>query len=705
MYNNPFRILTPEQIGKLNVYNLKSLKNLKEELIKQIDQSESGMLVFADQKYSKKQALQLLEPLDQDLALHLKIYKNTPLFAFLEKGELSFFASKTNQNNVIHDFEHKTIICSYIAAKLNTVTAELLNNPDSSTPGIMQQIADFTSRMNAEQKDFAYSQALSTIETRVDNLVQNYPHPFAARSGLQLKSNLDHLIRPNFYESFKYLPSSFEASGKKYASWCHNEIVNNALRREPNIAKFRKEDLQTISKAQNIALNVATSESFKLNAQRVKQLLASGLSTSYNETITTTTTTPTNTVKAKTATYTNPAYTNKTPRTKPKSTYRSPRKSKTSSWGGIKIAGISILVFVKFCLIMTKCGSMNSRSNNNSSYTQNNQQMEQMIKRMESQRKNRVKKQFKTTTERLSGDKSTYWNAKLLRSEPVNNVIELDYEVDVFPTTYNDFYTLIPQDVREKYTNKKKDFVVKFTSKDHPKNSFTHRFKAMLTPNVQSHITYDRRKNDKGNFLQLMTKRLPKEKILKGSITKFRVNTGEQLSKELFEISTSSTSSLIKKKSNSGNTPPPPPPEPQVEEVMDASVSIVDINQKFERWKDYKIHNISNQYYKDIILNNFNQIAYKKLKEQHFYTLNKTASYTPTLGNEINLANNSVKEKTSHLTFRQTSMEDDVAYLSANGENFQIRYFVNYKTKKIFGMHMATLNPNGQIGELIEVFF
>ncbi len=686
-YTNPLGIFSEAQLDKLTD---KHLKSLKKEILLHFQLSDKATIDRNGKQYDKNQILEIFDDLQQNLEVHLKIFNNKALLAFLENADLDFFKNKQAIDAVQRDYLFRDRIDKHVAEQINLVSASLVNKLTAKSPEALESILNYSSKMSSNIKDKAYNKAYLGLKTHVDNLRKKYPHPFIASSGLIIHPDLYELIDPVFYDCFKHLPGAFQDIGYTYGVWCHNEIVNKAFERETMYFLYERNDLSVIVKAMEIGCNVTKSEAFRENTQEIKNYLADqdlkpkpqqakfqsqSQSKSQSQTQ----------ASSKSQSQSPPTSRQKTPR------YRQ-GNSKSSAAGTGKTLITAILVIVGILRLLLGI----AQCNKNDSYTRNNgygqqqdyqKEVQDLIKKQT--RASRLQNQTKLL--RYIGDDKSMWNSKLLRTEEVNNVIELDYEVDVFPTNYQDFSFLIPDKIKEKYFGESKDYVVKFSNKDFPGRSFSYRFRCNVNSmDRKNSVTLDKKSSNDGNKLSFTVKRLLKRKKLKGTITRYGTvdNIFTELVKVPFEIADDLET------------------EPIVEEVNPNKIPSFS-EEKFDRWDDYSISNIKDQHYKNIILNNFNQVAHKVLKQGNYYSIQTMASYYPrSQGDQLlEPKTESVTELKGNLHLEYVSSEDEVATLSMYGNNFYIRYFVSGETKRIIGMNMATPSGMGDVVEVIEVFF
>lgn len=670
-YTNPLGIFTTDQLEKLSESNLKSLKK---EILLHFQLSDDPTIERNGVQYDKNQILSIFDDLQQNLNVHLNIFENKTLLSFLQNGELDFFDNKEVIDKVQRDYLYREKIDKHISEQLNHVTAKLVNNVTPESPKKLASILAYSKNMSNNLKDKAYNKAYLESKTHVDQLRKTYPSPFVASSMLIVQPKLDELIDPTFYDCFKHLPGAFQDIGFTYGVWCHNDIVNKAFQRDSNYTNFDRDSLSIIAKAMEIGCHVSKSEAFKENTREIKNYLASGQSSFKS--------TPYTQTKQKTA---SPNKQSSSKKQQP--TYqRRKRHSNTGSPSGKTILTIVLVIFGTLRLLVgiSKCTDNNSY-NRGSRAGVTQEDLLRDIERRQARNARTTRKAKEALLQQYVGNDTTNWNPTLLRTEVVNKVIELDYEVDIFPSNYTDFSFLVPNNIKEKYFGETKDYVVKFTSKDFPKRSMSHRFRTVINHMERKNsVTLDQVRSETGSKLSMTTKRLLKNKSLKGSITKYTTTSKTPTSKVLFEIRDDIEIA------------------PQVEEAGKLPTFA---EEKFDRWDDYKISNVPDQMYKNIILNNFNQVAHKVLKKGNYYAIQTMATYTPTPLDNLGFKTSNIQEIKGHVRLDYISMEDDIATITLYGENFYIRYFISNDTKRMIGMNMCTMNQQINVVEVIEVFF
>ncbi len=269
-YTNPLSIFTSEQIESLSTEKLKSLK--KETLL-YFQLSDDATIERNGKLLDKNQVLEIFDRLQTELDLHLKIQRNKPLLEFLEYQKMDFFSDPASQDQVLNDAEHSTAINEILATELNNHTANLLTNVRFANLNHLKLIADYGQKAGQVFQDKTYSKSYRETKAFVDKMREKYTTPFIMNEGLSFHPDLDKQVNPLFYRCFEYLPGPFRDTAFLYAVWCHNDIVNKALTREADYTKYKRLNLKTISKAMEIAVNVADNDSMLKKSHRVKEIL------------------------------------------------------------------------------------------------------------------------------------------------------------------------------------------------------------------------------------------------------------------------------------------------------------------------------------------------------------------------------------------------------------------------------------------------
>lgn len=690
-YTNPLGIFSEDQLTKLTEKNLKSLKK---EILLHFQLSEEATIERNGKQYDKNQVLEIFDDLQKNLDVHSEIFSNKPLLAFLQNGDLGFFNNKVAVDSVQRAYLFRDRIDKYVAAQINQVSSALLSKVTPKSPKALASILEYSSKMSGNVKDKAYNKAYLELKTHVDGLRQKYPNPFANTTGLAIHPDLDELIDPVFYDCFQYLPGAFQDIGFTYGVWCHNEIVNQAFRRESVYYLYNRNDLATISRAMEIGCHVTKSEAFRENTREVKNYLDSGGEASPRRER------PRQQPQQQSQQQTQSSRHNqsqsKTNSSQQAPRYRQGRSAAPRSTGGAAGAGKTILTIVLLIVGVFRLLIGFSQCNRSDSYSRNSRVDYSKVYEREAERLKRRQAGITRTAKKIKlskfiGNNASNWNAKVLRTEVVNNVIELDVEVDVFPTHYKEFSLLIPKDIKEKYFGETKDFVIKFINKEFKNHTFSYRFRTVINEmEGRNNVILDQKRNDKGGKLSFTVKRLLKKKRIKGSITRYATMSNGAAALELsstpFEIADDIKITAKVEKDSSGKLP-------------------TFAEEKFDRWDDYAISNVKDQQYKNIILNNFNQVAHKVLKQGNYYKIQTMATYVPKGQDHKEPIAENLFETKGNVTLDYVSSEDDVATVTLYHDNYNIRYFVSGETQRIIGMNMATESSDGLVVELIEAYF
>jgi hypothetical protein len=673
-YKNPIRILTPAQIKRLDSTTLKSIKK---EILLHFQLTEGPTIERNGIVVDKNEVLEIFEELQQNLTLHLQIYKNKDLVHFLESGSMSFFSSRAAQQMVLEDREQQYQINGYIAFKLNQETAKFLENVNGSTPNRLSVIFDYTSKMAPEQQDKSYNKAYVTLKAKIDDLPVAHPHPFSRQGGMALHESIPELVDLDFYNCFPYLPGAFKDIGFMYAAWCHNNVVNGAIRRQNLFGKYRRGDLFTLLEAYDIAEDVTTSENFKRTGRDLRQYLKVTKRSASSHRINTKKKPKVN-ISNKKSQSPNNKRTNSSGRSN--TTKRKVRtKSSDGPWAKfLRWAFFSIIV-IRLLFTIAEC------SNKKSSFAGEGELAERVMEETDSKTKTKTKTRRALGESRV-GDKNEGWEQILIRSDLQDSLVELDYDVAVMPSQINDFATFIPEEVFDKYKGKEMDFVLQVRDTAFPTQVFRHRFRYDLAKNGRrKRIVYDGRKNSNGNKDRLTIDRMKRlTKPMLGTITRYSSGGTMSTKKTSFEIT------YNKSKADA----------PRVEGLHGA----VD-DGRFEKYKSYEISEGLSEEYKNLVMNNLNIIHYKDLKLGNYYTLKKSLSYPLVVPDmtEAPFSITKLEEIKGTLNYYSCSNEDDIALCSLNGEGYVVRYFVDRKAKRVVRMQMAIVGLRGGVVEVIEV--
>ena len=501
-----------------------------------------------------------------------------------------------------------------------------------------------------------------------------HPHPFSKRGGMALHESIPELVDLDFYNCFPYLPGAFKDIGFMYAAWCHNNVVNGAIRRQNLFGKYRRGDLFTILEAYDIAEHVTTSDNFRRTGRDLRQYL--------KVTKRTASTLRTNTKR--TSQNSNNKRTNSNNRNA--TTKRKVRtKSSDGSWAMFLRGVFLVVILVRLIFSITECSIKKSSSGRETVWTDqgNRGTPSEQTKRRQDNYQNRSRILL---GEDWVGDKTKGWGQVLTRIDLQDSLVELDYDMAVMPSMIQNFKTFILDEVYDKYTGKEIDFVLQVRDPDFSEQVFRHRFRYDLTRNGRyKKVIYDGRKNKNGDKDRLTIDRMKKraEPIL-GTITRYAAKGTTFTRKANFEIT------YDKNKSEA----------PRVEGAHGA----VD-DGRFEKYKGYEISKGLSEQYKNLIMNNLNIIHYKTLKLGNFYTLKKALSYPLVIPDMIEtpFSITSLEEIKGTLNYYTCSNEDCIAICSLNGAGYVVRYFVDRKAKRVVRMQMAITDLKGGVVEVIEV--
>jgi len=676
-YTNPLSIFTAAQVKSLSPENLKSLK--KETLL-YFQLSDEATIERNGRHLDKNQVLEIFDTLQVDLELHLKIYNNKPLLEFLEYQKMDFFTHEESQGLVLNDHLHKTQINDILAEEVNKYTSSILTNVRFSALGQLKVIGEYVAKAGPSFQDKAFTKSYRELKAFVDKTREQYPTPFVMDEGLAFHPDLDKQVNPLLYRCFDFLPGPFRDIGFLYAAWCHNVVVNKALTRETDFTKYKRLNLKTISKAIEIAVNVSDTPSLRKTNFQIKEIL-----------------------KGKAG---KPRQAKKRP--------ANPSRNKPDQGSGLpklnmyyaKVGLLVVLAIITLLMLASKfTGNNYTEVDPPSQVVEQERPLDTKAKRLETDRtrnsQNTTSESSKSVTAKYVGDDLENCKAVFVNSEAINGILHLNYNVEIFPTRTDQLYEFIPTSIREQYKGMTKKFRVNFYNKNLQGRIFSHDFNATLEPEANGKITeyvYDGR--HKGNLrdeIALPSSRLPRKKVLQGTISKFDITTNEKTNTQTFDIKIdNSITPLPRKPSPYGNDP-----EVLTEEVDHSKFT----KESFRPWHKYRISNNIDQNYKDIILHNFNQIAFKSSRMGQNYSIPFMATYRPMDAGSSEFKASKLSPTRGWQRSYTQSMADNVAIFHVVDDRLEMRIFVSKSSQMLLGWHMATMSSDGKVVELMEVFF
>jgi hypothetical protein len=259
-YINPIRILSPDQITRLEASTIKSIKK---EILLHFQLTEDITIERNGFKLDKNRVLELFEELEKNLTLHLRIFENKLLLQFLENKNHLFFYRPDVQQLVIEDKANDYAINEYIVSELNNMIAGALEKPNEHTPFLFSEILKYTSKIPKEQQDKAYQKAYLFAKAKVDALRLSYSDPFVSENSFAFHDKLQEQVNFLFYNCFANLPAPFAEIGARYAIWCHNNIVVKVIRKSTFYDNYDWADLLVLREAYDVAVHVANGSAIK----------------------------------------------------------------------------------------------------------------------------------------------------------------------------------------------------------------------------------------------------------------------------------------------------------------------------------------------------------------------------------------------------------------------------------------------------------
>jgi len=276
---NPLHIFSKNQLDSLNQ---ESLKRLKKEILLEFQLTNDSTIILNGYEIDKNGILKIFDDLDSQLQLHVFIYKNVKLNAFLNDGNMALLRDNLAIQKIKNVDQYKDAIEQKIVSKLQPMITELVMKPKRVNQLIT--IQKFVYDINPDLVDDVYSKAYVKLKSHLDYLNETYDTPFSNSFNTIFNVDIRKHVNVTFYNSLVDLPSVFNPLKRQYGLWCNNNVLYEAFNREAQFDFYDKEALYTLRDAAKIASNVHNKKENLKIARDIQQHIKHNVDSSKSST-------------------------------------------------------------------------------------------------------------------------------------------------------------------------------------------------------------------------------------------------------------------------------------------------------------------------------------------------------------------------------------------------------------------------------------
>jgi len=202
----------------------KQLKRLRKELLLRFDINNSTTINIEGKDFDKQSIIQHINALAQESEFHLKIYRHSNLWNFLERQDLAFFKT-VNDWEILADTAFKNQLQPYFTAaysskKLKAILAQKVAQPENELYALLEN----SFRLPESYEVGAYTESLVYLRQLIIEGEAKYKACYL-KGGRQVLKSLDPFFKKSHLTAFLLLPSHFELLRHKYVQLA-GKIVN-----------------------------------------------------------------------------------------------------------------------------------------------------------------------------------------------------------------------------------------------------------------------------------------------------------------------------------------------------------------------------------------------------------------------------------------------------------------------------------------------
>ena len=247
-YFSPYNVLNEKQVALAADGEYKLLKT---ELLLSLEADGSDTLQLGDMKLDRNGIIEFVSDLQINQEIHLDIFEDKPLLAFLESQDLTLFRQGDRLKTRLQS--HKNEVQTIFFDKLNEHTYKLVSVPSGGNLVKLNTILRFVEYLDTYQVMRAYGRAYDYLKSEVDSIVEEYYSFFESANSLKPRAGIRDAVSVLFHNQFNKLPAEFKPIQRKYGVWCNNIVVVEPCARKKNISSYSKFIKGIIKDGANIA--------------------------------------------------------------------------------------------------------------------------------------------------------------------------------------------------------------------------------------------------------------------------------------------------------------------------------------------------------------------------------------------------------------------------------------------------------------------
>ena len=233
------------------------LRQWRKEILLRFNFAADTVIEVNGREFDKQTVTDSFKELENDFPFHLKLFKNKPLLAFLEAGDLAFTTDKRVQRDLADDDFRAKIYPLFVKKYSAFFTAAVVNPTDENLRGI-EALEASDLRVNADTVPQAFAEAYGEAERFNREFAETAEKSLPAFRANRLGADIPEYVNPQRQRLMQILPAAFLDLKREYARTLHNKLLVSALSdgRANMLHVFKKSDLRTLLTAAEVAKDV-----------------------------------------------------------------------------------------------------------------------------------------------------------------------------------------------------------------------------------------------------------------------------------------------------------------------------------------------------------------------------------------------------------------------------------------------------------------
>lgn len=236
MYKSPVHIVSDRFLDSVTA---DTLKMWRKEIMLRFKLTNESAITLNGKEYDKQAVTDTFAALNEDFDFHLKLFKNKPLLAFLESGDLGFFQDRSAQG-IFADAVFQDKVYHLFSTAYGRVFKDAVVHPTDENIRRISVISNSPVAITSEASSAVFADAFGKFRRFIDDFAQLSRQSLKPSNTYQLKSEIADYVNPQTQKLVRALPPVFKDLKVDFARLLHNNLLVQTLGngRSQNLAGF-----------------------------------------------------------------------------------------------------------------------------------------------------------------------------------------------------------------------------------------------------------------------------------------------------------------------------------------------------------------------------------------------------------------------------------------------------------------------------------